>query len=281
MIFVYLVSILAGLLLGISESINKNITEEKYSVFSYFFIQIAGNFIIYLVPFLFYAVFPHDLTGYIYVLIIVVLIFFANASIIKAYKSEDISSVNIISRISLVIGFLSGVILLHETINLFNITGVVLIILGILTIFYERKLTKPSAGSLYAFSSGVLYGFIAYFVKLALGYFNIPTYLVIYSILTLILLSFIPKTFKDIKPILTKYKNKIILSRIIAASVFYLIVWSFQKGNISIVNTNYETAFLLSGVFVGIIVLNEKKNIAKKLAGSLLCILGIILLNFF
>lgn len=281
MILVYIVSIFAGLLLGITESINKNITEEKYSVFSYFFIQIAGSSIIYIIPFVIYAIFPHELIAYLYVLIIVVLLFFANACVIKAYKSEDISNINIVSRISLVIGFLSGVILLKESMTLLNISGVILIILGILTIYYERKFIKPSTGLLIAFLSGVLYGLMAYFMKLALNYFNIPTYLFIYGIFTLVLLSFIPNIYKDAKPIFLKHKKKIILSRVFASSSAYLIVWSLQKGNLSIVNTNFETAFLLMGVFAGIFFLGEKKNIAKKLTGSLLCTLGIILLNFF
>ena len=50
---------------------------------------------------------------------------------------------------------------------------------------------------------------------------------------------------------------------------------------ITLANTNYETAFLLSTAAIGILLLNERKNIAGKLSGASLCILGIVLLNFF
>ncbi len=281
MILAYFAAIISGTLYGLTESINKNITEEKYSSFSYFFLQIFLNFLIFLPIFLLFGSIPRDLNVYLYVVIPVTCTFFGNLFLIKAYKTEDISNINILSRSSLIITFLSGIFLLSETITIEKILGVAAIVFGILVIFYEGKRLKVSFALLLALLSGILTGLNAYFDKKALAFFNPISFIFFANLFLTILLFSIPQSYRDIKKIFTKYKKKIIISRFTSVLAFYLIIWAFQKGAISIANTNFETAFLLSGVIIGIIFLGEKKNIAKKLAGSALCTLGIILLNFF
>ncbi|MBI4991374.1 DMT family transporter, partial [Candidatus Gottesmanbacteria bacterium] len=258
-----------------------SITEKRYSTFSYFLIQMFPNLLLYTIPFIMFGTIPKEPIVYFYLVIPIIFIFLGNLFLIKAYKTEDISNINILSRSSLFITFLSGIFLLHEKISYWNIFGILSIVLGILVIFYEGKKIKPTTGFLLALGSGVFMGAMAYFRKLVLFYVNPITVVFSSQLLMTLVLLFIPNSYKDLKPIISKYKKKIILSRFTAVSGFYLIIWSFSKGNISIANTNYETAFLLSTSFIGIWILGEKKRIAKKLVGSLLCILGIILLNFF
>ncbi len=281
MIFVYLVALLAGTFWGITESLNKSITEEKYSSFSYFLIQMFPNLLLYTVPFIIFGTIPKKPIVYFYLIIPIIFIFLGNLFLIKAYKTEDISNINILSRSGLIITFLSGTLLLHEKVTYWNILGIIAIILGILVIFYEGKKIKPTTGFLLALGSGIMMGAMAYLRKIVLNYINPITVVFSSQLFMTIILLLIPKSYQDLRPIWHKYKKKIILSRFTAVSGFYLIIWSFSKGNISIANTNYETAFLLSTAFIGIWVLGEKKKIGKKLIGSLLCILGIILLNFF
>jgi len=281
MIFVYLVALFAGILGGITEALNKSITEEKYSAFSYSFIQYFCLLILYSIPFFLFGSFQKVPITYIYIGILALIIFLANLLLIKSYKTEDISSVNIISRSSLIIAFLSGVVLLSEKITLLKIFGVLTIILGILLIFYERRKLKLDPGFIYALSAGILFGLVAYFDKKALGYTDPISLMFIYLVFANILFLLVPKSFKDVMAIFNKYKGQIIISRLTGVISYYLILWSISKGAISIVNTNFETMFVISTTTIGILFLNEKKNIAKKLIGSLLCALGIIFLNFF
>ena len=146
MIFIYLVSIVSGILAGITESFNKNITEQKYSVFSYVFIQLLGTLIIFSIPFLLYGKLSSEPIAYLYIAIIVILIFLGNSAIIKSYKTEDISNTNILSRSSLVITFISGIILLPLGIQktfllmfwknilhwIFGLTAIMIILYGLL-----------------------------------------------------------------------------------------------------------------------------------------------------
>lgn len=281
MLFVYLISIVAGVLWGVTESINKNITEKKYSAFSYFLIQMASNLALYTVPFVMFGSIPRLPIVYLYLIIPVIFIFISNLFLIKAFKTEDISNINILSRSSLVITFISGILLLQEKISYWNVFGILVIILGILVIFYEGKKIKPSTGFLLALGSGVFLGAMAYFRKIVLYYLDPLSVVFSGQLFTTIVLLMIPKSYQDLKPIILKYKKKIVLSRITAVIAFYLINWSFSKGSISITNTNYETAFLLSTSFIGIGIMGERKRIAQKITGAFLCILGIILLNFF
>lgn len=267
--------------MGITESLNKNITEKKYSSFSYFFIQVFINMCLFAVPFFLWGIKTITPIIFIYIVLIALLLLLGNIFIIKAYKTEDVSNLTILSKSSLIIAYISGIISLKEKVTPFDLLGILLIILGILFIFYEGKRWSLSSGFLLGLASGIVTGLATFFRKLSLEYLN-PVSVVFYmQIIIFIMLLFIPKSLKDVKPILMKYKKKIILSRLSAVIGIYLFIWTLSKGNLSIINTNYETSFLLSSTLIGIILMNEKTKMGKKFTGSLLCTLGIILLNFF
>lgn len=281
MIFVYSLAVLSGILFGVTESINKHIIEKKYSVFAYSLLQNLFNLLFFLVPFLFNPKFPTSYLAYIFLILSSLLWLLGNVFIIKAYKSEDVSNVSILARSSLIVSFLSGIFLLAEPVNIFKIIGIIFVFLGIITIFYERKRVKLSLGFIYPVISGIMAGFAAYFQKLTLQSFTPFTFLVINQFIMIIPPLFSPHTIPDSIKIIHKYSRKILLSRVTAVISIFIFTWSLKMGNISVINTNMETFYLLSTVFIGILILNEKKNIAKKLAGSILCTFGIILLNFF
>lgn len=277
----YLASIFTGLLYGVTESINKNITEDRYSPFSYGFIQYLLNAIIFLIPALFYFHLPAWNIAYLYLTISVVLTLGANSLTIKAYKTEDISNMSILSSVTLLTTVIMGMLFLSEPMNAYKIAGITMIILGIIVIFYEGKRLVVSKGLFIALVAKIMWGMQPLFDKKALLEFNMITY----SFLTMTVLSLLhimwPRVRKEARQILGKYTREIILSRITVTTGVFLYFWGLQRGNISIFNTNVDTVFLLSTVVIGIIVLGERKNIVKKLTGSFLCILGIFLLNFF
>lgn len=281
MILVYLVALVSGIISGIGEIFNKNITEDKFSVYSYAFIQWAGAVVFYAIPFFLWGSFPKEFMAYVYLGIIISVVLIGNLALIKAYKTEDISNINILSQVSLVVSFLMGTVLLHEPVNIYKISGLILIIFGVIVIFYEKRKIHLSIAYLLSLIAGISFGITGYFNKLTLVYINPVSLLFIYNLVESICLLFLPKTLKDVKPILQKYKWKVLTSRLCIVIGLFFFIWSIERGNISVVMTNYQISFLLSAVIIGIIFLKEKSNIAKKLAGSLLCVLGIILLNFF
>lgn len=277
----YFASSLSGIFYGVTESLNKNITEEKYSPFSYAFLQYFLNTLIFLIPAVFFLKLPATNITYLYLTICISITLVANALTIKAYKTEDISFMSILSSVTLVTTVIIGNIFLAEELNTFKISGIIMIILGIFVIFYEGKKLVVSKGLLIALVAKIIWGIEPLFDKLAVTATNTVTFiLIIQGTLTFTHL-FIPSIRKEAGIILKKNLLKIFLSRIAVTGGLFLFLWSIQRGNISIVNTNCDTLFLLSTVFIGIIFLQERKHIAKKLAGSLLCTLGIILLNFF
>lgn len=281
MIVVYLASILSGIFYGITESLNKNITEEKYSIFAYAFLQHLFIFLIYLLPGIFYFRLPTSGISYLYIILTILITLTANILDIKAYKTEDISNITIVGTINLIISFSTGVILLSEPTNQYKLLGLFSILVGIFIIFYEGKRIRPSFGMICAFSSGVIWGFSGLVDKLGLSSINITTYTLLTHGPLALLMVFFPLVRKDAFSIWHKYKGKVISARLVVVVGLFLFYWSIQKGEVSIVRTNSNTFFLLSTVFIGIIFLKERKHTIKKLCGSLLCTLGIILLNFF
>jgi len=281
MIVAYFIAIIAGILSGITESLNKNITEKKYSAFSYSFLQIALNLVLITIPFFLFSSFPPIGIVYLYIFIAQIFGFIGNATLIKAYKTEDLSNVIILFQINLILPFILGATLLQEEITALNIAGILVIISGIITIFYRGKELRPTTGLLLALLSGACFGLSAYFIKVASSYISPLALIFIAEVIFTLLLLLIPQTYKDIKIIFKKYTKKLLLSRFTAVGTFYLLMWAFQRSKLSISITNFNTAFILASVFIGIIFLREKQNIPKKLVGSAFCILGIILLNFF
>jgi len=283
MLIYFFLPLVAGLLNGLTEIFNKSITEKKYSAFSYSFLQWCGNLLIYSIPFIYFRdYFPTDYHAYIPLVIVVIIVFIGNILLIRAYKTEDASIVNIISRISLVIGFFNGVIFLSESITVPKVIGILFIVFGIFIIFYHGKKLKPSLGLALALVSGICFGMMSFLNKLALPYYVSSTaYLVAANIFAVSLFLLKPTMLKDVKPILTKHFRNYLLSRIFAASGYLILTYAISRADVSVVNTNFETAFLLSVVAIGIIFLKEKKNIKKKIAGALFCTLGIFFLNFF
>lgn len=271
----------SGLLYGITESVNKNITEEKYSPLSYAFLQYFLNFLIFFIPAIFFFRLPPLDISYLYLSVVIIITLLANSLTIKAYKTEDISNMSILSSVTLVTTVILGVIFFTERLNVYKIAGISLIILGIFIIFFKGKRWAASRGLLIALLAKILWGLQPLFDKKALVSFNLVTY----SVITMGLLSFshllVPSIRSEAQIIFNKYKRKILLSRLSVTSGIFLYLWSVKRGNISIVNTNIDTVFLLATVLIGIIFLHERKNIAKKLLGAIFCILGIALLNFF
>lgn len=281
MFITYLLSLFSGLFYGITESINKHITETRYSPFSYAFLQYLLNFLIFFVPALFFLQLSPLNIAYLFMLISVIITFASNAMTIKAYKTEDISAMSILSSVSLVTTVLLGVVVLSERLNLPKVAGIIFIIVGITMIFYEGKRLTASKGLLITLAAKILWGFQPLFDKKALVSFNVVTYSAVTMGILAAIHLFIPLVQKEARLIFNKYTAKIILSRISVTAGAFIYFWSIKRGNISIVNTNVDTLFLLSSVLIGIIFLKEKKNMVKKLSGSFLCTVGIILLNFF
>lgn len=281
MIFPYLASIFAGIFYGITESINKDITEEKYSAFAYAFLQHFFISLLYLIPAIFYFRWPTSPVSYIFLGLSILITLSANTLDIKAYKTEDISNITIVGNINLVISFLTGVVLLSEPVNQFKIIGLSTVIIGIMIIFYKGKKIYFTKGLLFALLSGVIWGFSGLVDKLGLSSINIISYTLLTQGSLAILLFFHPAVRRDAPVIWHKYKVKIIIARLVVVVGLFLFYWSIMRGEISIVRTNSTTFFLLTTLIIGTLFLKERKRIVNKIAGALVCILGIVLLNLF
>ncbi len=166
MFFTYIISISTGIIWGVTESINKSITEKKYSVFAYSFLQNFLNFLIYLIPFLLSFKFPAFGITYFYLLLTVIFLLVGNVLILKAYKTEDVSSVTILSKSNLVVAYFIGTIFLSEPSSVVKIIGVISIIIGIIIIFYEGKKMELNWGSVLALIAGIFWGVRFYFFKI-------------------------------------------------------------------------------------------------------------------
>lgn len=281
MILIYLISILGGFAWGITELINKNIIEDKYSTFAYAFLQYFFNFLIFLIPSLFLIKLPAPGTAYLFLIGTIIIFLIGNALNIQAYKTEDISNVSILGNANLIVYVILGTLILAEPFTIPNLLGLILIFIGITVIFYQGKKLKVSTGLFFALAAGIIWGFRPLFDKFALSSFHIILYILLTNGCLAAVMFLLPRVRKDVPKIWKKYKSKILISRITASLGFLFVYWSVANGQISIVSTNSSVSFLLSITLIGIIVLKEKKNIPHKLAGSALCTLGIILLNFF
>ena len=115
--------------------------------------------------------------------------------------------------------------------------------------------------------------------KLALPYASNSVILVAFCLPSVILF---PPLMKDAQSRIIKEAKKNFLFKItgIFANVVstYLFIWALHKGEVSKVNAIYQSMMILS-VLAGIFILKEKQDIFKKLLGSIITIIGVILLT--
>lgn len=196
----------------------------------------------------------------------------------KMHAYSHLSISTILSRTRMIwIPFLAF-IFLSEHLTGFQYGGIVIMFFGLSIVIAPHKLFIDK-GSVYANLAAFFTAVNTLFVKEAVPLASSSLIMVALCIPPVILFPFFMKHAKQ--RIHYMCTNKISLkigAIIINVLSSYLLVFALQKGTASQVNAMYQGMMIVS-VLAGIIILKEREGIVKKLIGTGVTVIGIILLT--
>jgi len=194
-----------------------------------------------------------------------------------AYASLSIST--IISRTRLIWTALFAFIFLGEQLAFISYVGIFILFLGLSVGTAPHKIMVDK-GMKYSYLSAILISVINNLFKTTSAVASAPVIVAVMAIPTVIGYPVVLKQSK--KRINTFLKTKI-LSKLLAAltnvAALFFLLWAIKTGPVSIVNAIYQGTMIFA-ILAGIFFLGEKEDIAKKLIGTAIAVVGVYLLSF-
>ena len=198
-------------------------------------------------------------------------------TIMKMHSYSHLSISTIVSRTRLIWVALLSFLVVGEKLETIQYAAIALLFVGLLIITTPKEL-KGDKGVKYAHLSAFFAGLIAVFLKASSPYISSQGALVIMGVFPIFVFPIVMKDSK--KRLLAAAKRVSFVSSMpLAANILasYLYALALSMGSASIVVAIYQGSMIFS-VLGGIIFLQERHDIRKKLIGSILAFLAIILL---
>ena len=197
----------------------------------------------------------------------------------KQHAFTKLSISTIISRTRLIWTALFAFIFLGETFSFMTSVGIAVLFLG-LSIGTAPHKIKADPGMKYAYLSAMMISFANILMKSATSIASAPVIVASMAIPTII--SF-PLILKNSKKRIHAFFQEKLLNKVLAAlanvlALFFLL-WALSLGPVAIVNAIYQGTMIFA-ILAGIIFLKERENIAQKLIGTTIALIGVLLLSF-
>lgn len=212
-------------------------------------------------------------------LLMVLLYGFANVFFYLAVKSTPISEVMVIFATMPVWTTLTSVIFLGETLNIAKVFGVLLAVIGVALVFYQKSKLQLEKGHLYALLATILFGLALTNDASLIRHFNASTYSFIFFLLPGLFLGVInPKKLFLVKAFLER--NSIV--KFFATSALYALAAILINTSLKIGAQASQVSVMLqlSPIFtiaLGAVLLNEREKLVKKLIGGVIVVAGVLL----
>ena len=162
-----------------------------------------------------------------------------------------------------------------------NLPALFFVILGTITILYKGYQLKISKELFFGLLTGVGLGASILFDKKALQFFDIFVYTFLANLIATIATAYRWKTYLEAKQIFAENRTKLLIITPLSIIGLVSLVFSLSRSDVSVVGINISVTFLISTVTLGIIFLNERQGITKKIIETILSCTGIVLLNIF
>ena len=192
----------------------------------------------------------------------------------KQQSNTDLSIASILMRLRIVWAPLFAFLILGERLNLTEYLGIGLILIGLITISFVKKIHKKQKLH-FAVIFSIMGALMAILMKSASSFASTPMVLVFMSSPSIL---FFPLVMKNTKLRLIKSFNNRIKNNLTFVSfnivAMYLYTEALRIGPASKVVGAYQSMMIVA-VILGIVVLKEKENIVRKLIGATLTLGGV------
>ncbi|HEX8964950.1 MAG TPA: EamA family transporter [Patescibacteria group bacterium] len=255
---------------------------SKPIAYTLFFQLFTGIFVVIIGILLHAFVFPQLTLNLLFFLIIGIFLYaFGNLYIFKALKETEASKFTVIYSTRVLFTVLVAVLFLSESFVLKEIIGTIFIFSGIVIVSLKSNKIHLQKGDFYALIAAVFFGLANANAKFLLHSLAVYPYMAYVFFAPPILLGIIyPKELQYISHFLEK-KNFI---KMFWVSLFWALanICFFEAvkrtPSISILSAIQLTSVVVT-VILSIIFLKERKNIGKKLLGTVISFIGLLLLT--
>lgn len=197
----------------------------------------------------------------------------------KMHAYTHLSISTILSRTRLIWVPIFGFFILHEFLTIPNYLGIAVIFLGVTIIMAPKKIFMDK-GAVSANISAVFIALNTVLLAFALPFASNAVLLAVGSLPSIFLYPiFMKNTPARIKKL--TYTNLSLKSLAGCVSVVQLLIFiaALHVGDASKVNAVYQ-GMLIFSVLSGILILHETKDIRKKLIGTFITVIGVLVLSF-
>lgn len=220
-----------------------------------------------------------------YVIAMTLLYGIGNILRFKALKEIEVSEFTIINQTSAIWTIITATLFLGAAFSLNNWIGAVLIILSAVLVSWNPKIGKKlrefNKGEILALAGAAFYGFAFANDSILIDHFDsVPTYLAIAFLLPGLLTWIIyPGHTRNMKLFLERkaFLRLLLFSLLYAlTSVSLFLAYKYQ-GNIAQIAVLGKTTIIVT-VILGILILKERSRLWAKFIGTILSVVGVILL---
>lgn len=238
----------------------------------------TGRLILFITVLFFDFYFQSTLKTWVLLILIGLTEFISVYFYMKMHAYSELSISSILSRSRMIWIPVVAFLLFDEVLNLTQYMGILVLFVG-LSLAISPKKWFIDKGSIYANIAAVIIALNVVLLKEAVPYASPPVLMIAMSLPSVFLF---PLLMKNSISRLTKFsKDRFglkVLSVVIQFLSAYFLVIALQKGEVSIVNSIYQ-GMMIFAVLAGIILLKERTNIFKKISGSIIALLGVLLLK--
>lgn len=206
---------------------------------------------------------------------------FGNYFNFKAYKTTEASEVAVLFSSSMIWSIIAAFFLLKEAIQVSNLFGVCLILIGIIAINVRQSNWKLQKGHLFALLAAACFGIAftndAFIIS---HYASVSSYMVIAFFLpALFTLSLQPTVLKRYQNIISKKSLFLLACAAGAYTVSALTIFTAYKqgGQASVIAPLQQSQVAIT-VILSYLFLGERTKISQKIIGVLCCFFGALLL---
>jgi drug/metabolite transporter (DMT)-like permease len=196
----------------------------------------------------------------------------------KMHKHSDLSISTIISRTRLIWIPMLAFFFLGEKLTVPEYTGILILFFGLSIAVSPHKL-KMDKGVQLSYISALIVAVLSVVMKAGSALVSTSVLLVFMSLVSVVCL---PLFMKDAKKRITyvfkKHKTPILLASGSNIIAMYFYVYALRIGEVSKVMGIYQGMMIVS-ILGGIILLNERQDVGKKIFGAIITIAGILMLS--
>ncbi len=200
-----------------------------------------------------------------------------------ALKNTEVSQIEAIATTRAIWVVVLGVLFFGETLSWSKAIGGTLIFFGLVIVYWKKNNGNGfSKHHAFVFFYALLNSSAYAVDKYALNYFSVGFYnTLLYLLPGFFTIIIFPKALSNIRLLIKPKKNNylIVLSCIVQAISTLSLYKAYKIGELSVIGPLSQTT-TVTIIIVGIVFLNERWNIRRKLVGTGFALLGVIFLKF-